>query len=54
MSENASSDLYAILGVPRNASPDQIKKAYYKKSLQCHPDKCNGSDADEVTFGDNY
>lgn len=32
-------DFYSILGVKKNASPADIKKAYRKLSLQHHPDK---------------
>ncbi|CAD8119354.1 unnamed protein product [Paramecium sonneborni] len=30
---------YDILGLERNAKPNQIKKAYHKLALQWHPDK---------------
>jgi len=40
-----SKDYYQILGVDKNASSEEVKKAFRKKAHQCHPDKENGDEA---------
>lgn len=40
-------DLYAVLGVDRNASEDEIKKAFRRRARELHPDVNKAEDAED-------
>lgn len=45
-------DYYEILGVPRDASPEQIKKAYRRLARELHPDVAGTGPGSEDRFKD--
>ena len=49
---STTEDYYTILGITKNASADEIKKAYRKLAMQYHPDRNPGDKAAEAKFKD--
>lgn len=48
--EAGSQDYYAVLGIARNAEPDEIKRAYRRLAKRYHPDLNPGDPAAEEAF----
>lgn len=47
--QNNDQDLYTLLQIEKEATQEEIKRAYYKMSLKTHPDRCPQNEYDRAT-----
>lgn len=47
--EEEEEDYFQLLGVSRDASPQDIRKEYLRKAKLYHPDKCDGESHAQVS-----
>lgn len=47
-----ASDLYEILGLHADATPEEVRKAYKRKALQTHPDRIPNSSASQKSHAE--
>ncbi|RNF20482.1 putative heat shock protein [Trypanosoma cruzi] len=50
LQRNCSGSLYAALEVARDATPQEIRKAYHRLALRLHPDKTGGTTTEQFTL----